>query len=98
MRCCQSLAQDGSPTNDVLACFQFFCVAVQHLGLDVISQGFGLGLCFFDEGFQILQSFDLGSDFSGRHFVFSFSVFFDVRRLSGCHSSFVFERTYNRLC
>ena len=59
----ESLAQNRSPTHDVLSCLHLFGVAVQHLGLDFISQGFGFSLGFLDQGFQFLQGFDLRGDF-----------------------------------
>ena len=61
----ESLAENGSPANDVLSGFHFFGVAFQHFGLDFISQCFGFSLGFVDQGFQFLQGFDLGCDFDG---------------------------------
>ena len=74
--CVESLTQDGSPTDDVLTSLHLFGVAVQHLSLDFVSQGFGVGLGFFDQSFNVLQSVDFGSDLDGRHSVFSFDVRF----------------------
>ena len=65
----EPLAQNGSPADDVLTGLQLLGVAGEHLGLDFISQGFGFSLGFLDQGFQLLQGFDLGCDFDSRHSV-----------------------------
>ena len=72
----ESLAENRSPADDVLSSFHLFDVAVQHLSFDFISQGFGFSLGFFDQGFQILQGFNLRGDFDGRNIVFSFMFSF----------------------
>ena len=63
----ESLAQNRSPSNDVLSSLHLLSVAVDHLSLDFISQGFGFSLGFLNQGFQFLQGFNLGSDFDSRH-------------------------------
>ena len=52
----ESLAQDGSPTHDVLSSLHLFGVAVQHLGLDFIPKGFGFSLGFLDQGFEFFRA------------------------------------------
>ena len=62
----ESLAQNACPSHDVLSCLHLFSIAVQHLGLDLVPKGFGFGLGFFDQGFQILQGFDLRGNESNK--------------------------------
>ena len=68
-RAVKTLGENGSPANDVLSSFHFLGVAVEHFGLDFVPKVFGLGLGFFNQGFQFLQGFDFGCDFDSRHCV-----------------------------
>ena len=63
----EPLCQNGSPSDNILSGFQFLGIPVQHFGFDFVPQCFGLGLCLFDQRFQILEGLDFGSDFSDRH-------------------------------
>jgi hypothetical protein len=63
----EALGEDGSPTDNVLACGELFCITAQHFCFDFIPEGFGLGLGLFDEVFKFPEGFDLGSDFDGGH-------------------------------
>ena len=63
----EAVGEDGSPTDDVLSGGQLFGVPLQHFGLDLVPEGVGFGLGFFNQGFEFLKGFDLRGDFSGRH-------------------------------
>ena len=74
-RAVKSLAENGSPADDTLSGLHLFGVAVQHFCFNLVPQGFSFGFGFVNQGFQLLQSFDLGCDFDGRLFVFPFIMY-----------------------
>ena len=82
------LGENGSPADDVLTCGELFGVPVQHLLLDDIPEGFCFSLGLFDEFFKAAESLDLCGEFIVDILGCSFFIVF--RRLSGCHSAFVF--------
>ena len=70
----EAVGKDGSEADDELTNSPFLNVPCHHFGFDLIPQGFGFCLCFFDQLFQFPQGFDLGGHFIRRHSSFSFWI------------------------
>lgn len=59
----ESVAENGSPSDDVGSCFKFLGVESQHFSFDFISEAFGFCLSIGDQFFPFVKAFDFGKKF-----------------------------------